>query len=63
MHYECKWDVGAFDAKALRVFREAYPKGRNYLLSPLTGRAYAKRVGGLELTVGGLEVLDATLPM
>ncbi len=53
--YECKWDVGAFDATALKVFRAAYPKGENYLLSPLTGRAYAKKVAGLEIAVCGLE--------
>jgi hypothetical protein len=55
--YECKWDAGAFDAKALKVFREAYPKGDNYLLSPLTGRAYVKKISGLEITVCGLEAL------
>jgi hypothetical protein len=45
-------------AAALKVFREYYPKGRNYLLSPVTGRAYAKKVQGLELTVCGLEKLE-----
>jgi predicted AAA+ superfamily ATPase len=55
--YECKWDAGAFDPTALKVFREAYPKGDNYLLSPLTGRAYAKKVAGMQITVCGLEGL------
>jgi len=56
--YECKWDAGAFDPTALKVFREAYPKGDNYLLSPLTGRAYAKKVAGMQITVCGLEGLE-----
>ena len=55
--YECKWNPDAFDADALKVFREAYPKGKNYLLSPITGPAYVKRVQGLELAVCGLETL------
>ena len=55
--YECKWDPTAFDADALKVFREHYPKGKNYLLSPIAGPAYARRVQGVELTVGGLETL------
>jgi hypothetical protein len=55
--YECKWAPDAFDADALKVFREAYPKGKNYLLSPISGPAYVKRARGLELTVCGLETL------
>lgn len=57
--YECKWSVDEFDPAALKAFRAYYPKGRNYLLAPVAGRPYAKRVRGLELTVGGLEMLDA----
>ncbi len=55
--YECKWNPAAFDAEALKVFRAAYPKGKNYLLSPITGPAYIKKVQGLELTVCGLKAL------
>jgi hypothetical protein len=55
--YECKWDPGEFDATALKVFREYYPKGDNYLVAPITGPAYAKRAKGLELTVCGLDRL------
>lgn len=53
--YECKWAPEEFDATALKVFREYYPKGDNYLVAPITGRAYAKRSQGIELTVCGLE--------
>jgi len=55
--YECKWDPGEFDAAALKVFRQYHPKGDNYLVTPRTGPAYAKRSQGLELTVCGLEGL------
>ncbi len=48
---ECKWNPSAFDASALNVFRSYYPKGRNYLVTPLAGSSYAKRFGKLEVTV------------
>ena len=38
-------------ASALNVFRSYYPKGRNYLVTPLEGPAYARRFGNLEVTV------------
>lgn len=56
--YECKWNADEFDPAALKVFRTYYPKGDNYLLTPLTGRSYAKKAQGLELTVCGLEGLE-----
>ncbi len=56
--YECKWSAAEFEPAALKVFREYYPKGNNYLLTPLTGRAYVKKVQSLELTVCGLEELE-----
>jgi predicted AAA+ superfamily ATPase len=62
--YECKWSPEAFEGDALKVFRAAYPNGRNYLLSPITGPAYGKRVQGMEVTVTNLEALasaDAAL--
>jgi predicted AAA+ superfamily ATPase len=56
--YECKWDPSALEADALKVFREHYPKGKNYLLTPLSGPAYPRRVKGLEFTVCGLDALS-----
>jgi predicted AAA+ superfamily ATPase len=56
--YECKWSPDEFDPTALKVFRGYYPKGKNYLLTPLSGRSYVKQVKGLELTVAGLDKLD-----
>ncbi len=48
---ECKWDASGFDPAALKVFRTHYPKGRNYLVTPLTGSAYLKRFQTLEVKV------------
>jgi predicted AAA+ superfamily ATPase len=48
---ECKWNSNAFDSAALSVFRKAYPKGRNYLVTPSAATAYQKRQGDLEVTV------------
>ena len=48
---ECKWDPSAFDSSALRVFRDYYPKGRNYLVTPSGDPAYSKRFGTLTVRV------------
>jgi uncharacterized protein len=48
---ECKWHASAFDPSALKVFRSHYPKGRNFLVTPLTGPAYARRFDPLEINV------------
>lgn len=48
---ECKWDPSDFDPCALHLFRSYYPKGENYLVSPLTGPAYLKRFGSLTVKV------------
>jgi uncharacterized protein len=48
---ECKWDPGAFDVSSLRLFREYYPKGRNYLVTPSGDPAYRKRYGRIEVHI------------
>ena len=48
---ECKWDPGAFDSSALRLFRGYYPKGRNYLVTPSGDPAYDKRYGDLKVRI------------
>ena len=55
--YECKWNPDEFDTGAIKVFRERYPKGENYLVTPLSGPSYAKKSKGLEYKVCGLESL------
>ena len=39
---ECKWRADAFETRNLAVFREAYPKGRNFVVCPLPGRGYPR---------------------
>ncbi len=46
---ECKWNPEAFEANALRTFREAYPEGRNFVLSPQVMTAYERRMGDLRV--------------
>jgi len=48
---ECKWDARQFDPAAMKVFRSYYPRGKNYLLSPLTVPGYTKKVAGLDIYV------------
>ncbi len=48
---ECKWSPSDFDPSALRVFRTYYPKGRNYLVCPLTSPSYCKNFGPLSVKI------------
>jgi predicted AAA+ superfamily ATPase len=46
---ECKWNVDAFEPRGLASFRENYPKGRNFVVSPHVAARYVRKVGGLEV--------------
>jgi uncharacterized protein len=48
---ECKWDPAKFNGSSLKLFRSYYPRGNNYLLSPLTVDGYTKQIGTLEIYV------------
>ncbi|MBX3279408.1 MAG: ATP-binding protein [Acidobacteria bacterium] len=48
---ECKWDPGAFDGAALRIFRSYYPKGRNYLVTPSGDPAHMRRYRDFEVSI------------
>lgn len=48
---ECKWDPTQFDPASLKLFRSYYPRGSNYLLSPLSVDGYFKQVSELEVYV------------
>lgn len=48
---ECKWSPGRFDGTALRIFRDAYPRGRNYLVTPAGDPAYTIAAGKLRIRV------------
>ena len=42
--------VRPFQARSLAAFRAQYPKGRNFVVSPLSGAAYDRVVGGLKVS-------------
>jgi len=46
---ECKWKPEAFETRNLAVFRAAYPRGRNFVVSPLTGPGYERTAGGFQV--------------
>lgn len=46
---ECKWSPSAFESRGLSAFREIYPGGRNYVVSPLNGPSYERVQGRLKL--------------
>jgi uncharacterized protein len=48
---ECKWNAAAFDSSALKVFRNYYPKGKNYLVTPSGDPAYTRTYGDQEVLV------------
>jgi uncharacterized protein len=50
---ECKVNPDRFDPASLAVFRESYPRGRNFVVSPGIQDAYDRRFGGLVVRVVG----------
>ncbi len=49
--FECKWNPEAFETRNLGAFREQYPKGKNYVVSPLTCPTYERVQNGLKVVV------------
>lgn len=47
---ECKWKPDAFETRGLAAFRGQYPKGKNYVVSPLNGPAYDRGAEGLKVS-------------
>lgn len=47
---ECKWKPDAFETRGLTAFREHYPKGKNFVVSPLNGPAYDRTINGLKIS-------------
>lgn len=58
---ECKWKPEAFETRGLKAFREYYPKGTNYLVSPLNGPVYERGQDGLTIVVTSPGELRRTL--
>lgn len=55
---ECKWSVVAFETRGLAAFRENYPKGQNFLVSPVPA-TYQRRFGEFTVTITPLTELRA----
>jgi uncharacterized protein len=47
---ECKWKPDAFETRGLAAFREYYPKGNNFVVSPLNGPAYERTLDGMKVS-------------
>ncbi|HEX5054756.1 MAG TPA: ATP-binding protein [Planctomycetota bacterium] len=58
---ECKWRPQDFSTGGLAAFRASYPRGRNFVVSPIEGRGYTRSQDGIELTILGPEELRSTL--
>ncbi len=59
---ECKINPDRFDPESLFVFREAYPRGRNFLVSPGIRTASERRFGNLVVrAVGARDLLENTI--
>ena len=48
---ECKWNPAAFDLRGLAAFRTQYPKGKNFVVSPLNGPAYERIQDGHKISI------------
>lgn len=48
---ECKWDPKQFEVNSLKVFRSYYPKGKNYIVSPIYSSGYTKQINGLTIRI------------
>ncbi len=48
---ECKWKPEAFETRGLAAFRKQYPRGKNFVVSPLNGPAYHRVQDGLNLSI------------
>lgn len=48
---ECKWSAESFETRGLKAFRENYPNGRNFLVTPQAPEPYERTFDGLKVTV------------
>jgi len=58
---ECKWSPQAFDTRGLGVFREHYPKGKNYVACPMNCPKYERVQGDLKVVFLSPEELREAL--
>ncbi len=58
---ECKWSAGELDARNLASFRQAHPRGDNFVVAHDIGRSYRRSVAGVDIQFLGLDGLIARL--
>jgi hypothetical protein len=58
---ECKMSSEAFESKGLKAFREAYPRGRNFLVCPLSSPPFSRQIDGMEIFITDTSDLQALL--
>jgi hypothetical protein len=49
--YECKWSALQPDLRNLQAFRQAYPRGKNFVVAPQRTEAQLLRLGGMEVQI------------
>ena len=54
---ECKWSADDFDAAAMKAFRYAYPKGKNFVVARDVDRPFKRKAGPLTVAFVSLEEL------
>jgi uncharacterized protein len=55
---ECKYNPDRMDVASFRAFREIYPKGRNYVVSPLVKTPYTLEIRGVRISYCGFDGLS-----
>jgi predicted AAA+ superfamily ATPase len=58
---ECKWNPDQFNPDALKIFRNFYNQGNNYLVCPVSVTGYLKRVSGMDICLCNPEGLLRSL--
>lgn len=48
---ECEWDPDVFNPAGLKLFRNWYPEGNNYIISPISMPGYEKHIAGLDVHI------------
>jgi len=54
---ECKWRADALETRGLAAFRESYPEGRNYVVSPQVRHRYEQERSGMRVVFLPVEML------
>ena len=58
---ECKWSAGKFDARNLAAFRQAHPRGDNFVVARDVRRPYRRSLAGVDIQFLDLDGLIARL--